>query len=46
MAAHESQLTALQVVRGDRRLTYISPYLKGPDDKPLRVTQKVFEVNR
>ena len=31
----------------DRRLTYIAPYMKGPDDKPLKVSQpKVYVVNR
>lgn len=33
--------------RGDHRLTYILPYLKGPDDKPLKApVQHVYEVNR
>jgi hypothetical protein len=32
---------------GDRRLTYINPYIKGPDDKPLKPqAQKVFAVDR
>ena len=32
---------------GDRRLTYILPYVKGPDDKPLaEPRQKVYEVRR
>lgn len=31
----------------DRRLTWVHPYVKGPDDKPLRVPQqKVYVVNR
>lgn len=31
----------------NRRLTYIAPYMKGPDDKPLKQTQpKVYVVNR
>ncbi|HVJ71632.1 MAG TPA: hypothetical protein VM531_09030 [Sphingomicrobium sp.] len=31
----------------DRKLIWISPYVKGPDDKPLRVPQhKVYLVNR
>lgn len=30
-----------------RRLTWISPYIKGPEDKPLRIPrQKVYVVNR
>ncbi len=32
---------------GDHRLTYISPYIKGPDDKPFReAPRKAYEVNR
>ena len=32
---------------GDRRLTYILPYVKGPDDKPLlEPRQKIYEVRR
>ena len=32
---------------GDRRLTYILPYVKGPDDKPLlEPRRKVYEVRR
>lgn len=30
----------------DRRLTYILPYVKGPDDAPLKTTTKVFTVDR
>jgi hypothetical protein len=31
----------------DRRLTWISPYIKGPDDQPLRIPKrKVYVVNR
>ena len=33
--------------RAERRLTYVHPYVKGPDDKPLRVPAgKVYEVTR
>lgn len=32
---------------GDRKLTYILPYVKGPDDKPFKVQQaKGYVVNR
>ena len=32
---------------GDRRLTFITPYMKGPDDKPLKATAtKVYTVDR
>lgn len=32
---------------GERRLTWVHPYVKGPDDKPLRVQrQKVYVVDR
>lgn len=32
---------------GTHELTYILPYVKGPDDKPLRIsTAEVFVVNR
>lgn len=30
----------------DGRQTYIAPYVKGPDDKPFRVTDRVFEFIR
>lgn len=31
---------------GDRRLAYIHPYVKGPDDKPLVAKTKVYVVER
>lgn len=32
---------------GERKLTFVSSYLKGPEDKPLKpVATKVYEVNR
>jgi hypothetical protein len=32
---------------GDRKLTWINPYVKGPDDKPLKVAaKKVYKVDR
>lgn len=37
---------ACGVKHGERRLRYIEPFLKGPDDKPLRVSERVFEVAR
>ena len=33
--------------RGETRLTWVSPYIKGPEDKPLRIPEKkVFVVSR
>lgn len=33
--------------RGDRRLTFIAPFMKGPEDAPLRLPKKkIFIVNR
>lgn len=38
---------ACGVKHGDRRLTWVHPYIKGPDDKPLKPHQaKVYMVNR
>jgi len=36
-----------QPYKDDRKLIYIMPYVKGPDDKPLRVpTHTVYQVSR
>lgn len=32
--------------RGDRKLIYVHPYVKGPGDKPLVAKTKVYEVSR
>lgn len=32
--------------RSERKLIWISPFIKGPDDKPLRTSDKVFAVIR
>jgi hypothetical protein len=34
------------VKHGDRKLTWVHPYVKGPADKPLRVTPKINLVKR
>jgi hypothetical protein len=30
----------------DRRLTWINPFVKGPDDKPFKAKQTIYEVRR
>ncbi len=31
---------------GEIRVVWVKPYIKGPDGKPIRVTEKVYALKR